>query len=354
MTKLRWTVLLLLVAIAVTLVLVTVLPVIESNLWWIRVWDFPRVLISFAASVVLAALIVASPGLRHWSSAVSIVLAIALVFQCWRIAPYTLLWQTDMVSTTHLDINSCVSVLVANVFMENRRSDTIRQLIADEQPDIALILETDNWWSKALKETSDNYTSVIDEPLDNTYGLLFMTQLESDGIELRHLSSPNIPSIRASLRLPSGAPFTFIGLHPEPPRIGQDTDLRDHELTVTANEIRDNGGSFVVGGDLNDVAWSHTTRVFKRISQMLDPRRGRGLYASYHADYALFRWPLDHLFATTDFQISRLAVLPYTGSDHFPVLAEFCQVDGARQSNDSAEDMQGDDRQEMREILQSE
>ena len=84
---------------------------------------------------------------------------------------------------------------------------------------------------------------------------------------------------------------------------------------------------------------------------MLDPRRGRGLYASYHADYAVLRWPLDHLFATADFQINRLAVLSHIGSDHFPVLAEFCSTDTARKRNDSAEDPHDDDRQEMLKIL---
>ena len=353
MTKFRHTILALLVIVAIALTLVTLLPVVESNEWWIRVWDFPRVPILYASFAVLISLIFASPGLRHWSSAVSFTLMLAMVLQGWRIAPYTPFWQVDMVTASDPDVNRCVSVLVANVFMENRRSEAIKQLIADEQPDIAFILETDNWWSNALKDTSASYASVIDEPLDNTYGLLFMTQLKSDRIELRHLSSPNIPSIQASLRLPSGEPFTFIGLHPEPPRIGQDSDLRDHELTVAAREIRDEGGSNIVGGDLNDVAWSHTTRVFKRISRMLDPRRGRGLYASYHADYAAFRWPLDHLFATADFQVRRLAVLSHTGSDHFPVLAEFCKVASARKSNDPAADMRGDDRQEMRNILKS-
>lgn len=354
MTKFRQTTLILLAIIATALMLVTVLPVVESNQWWIRIWDYPRVTILCAAFVVLIALVVASPGVRHWSTSVSLALVVAVAFQVLRIAPYTPIWQADMMSASNFNEDSCVSVLVANVFMENRRAEAVKQLIQGEQPDIVLILETDDWWSDALNDTRQSYSTVIDEPMDNTYGLLFMTSLASNGVELRHLTNPAIPSVKASLRLPSGIPFTFIGLHPEPPRIGQDTDMRDHELTVAAYEIRNGGGSYVVGGDLNDVAWSHTTRVFKRISQMLDPRRGRGLYASYHADYPLLRWPLDHLFATPDFQIKRLAVMPHIGSDHFPVLAEFCNTERAEKLNDSAEDMHGDDREEMREVLESE
>jgi endonuclease/exonuclease/phosphatase (EEP) superfamily protein YafD len=78
----------------------------------------------------------------------------------------------------------------------------------------------------------------------------------------------------------------------------------------------------IVAGDLNDVAWSYTTRLFQRISGLMDPRLGRGLYNTFHARNPLMRWPLDHVFFDPEFRLCRLERLGDIGSDHFPILAE--------------------------------
>ncbi|MFO1047449.1 MAG: endonuclease/exonuclease/phosphatase family protein [Geminicoccaceae bacterium] len=78
----------------------------------------------------------------------------------------------------------------------------------------------------------------------------------------------------------------------------------------------------IVAGDLNDVAWSRTSRLFRRLSGLIDPRIGRGPYNSFHAGHRWLRWPLDHVFYSPDFLLHRLRRLPAFGSDHFPILIE--------------------------------
>jgi hypothetical protein len=80
----------------------------------------------------------------------------------------------------------------------------------------------------------------------------------------------------------------------------------------------------VVLGDLNDVAWSSSSRLFRKVGGMGDPRVGRGLYPTFTAKYPILRWPLDHMFVTPHWTLVGLERLDSTGSDHFPIRYTFC------------------------------
>ena len=77
-------------------------------------------------------------------------------------------------------------------------------------------------------------------------------------------------------------------------------------------------------GDLNDVGWSRTSRLFRKVAGMSDPRTGRGFYPTFNANYPLLRWPLDHMFVSPHFELIGMAVLPDIGSDHLPIHFEVC------------------------------
>jgi endonuclease/exonuclease/phosphatase (EEP) superfamily protein YafD len=94
---------------------------------------------------------------------------------------------------------------------------------------------------------------------------------------------------------------------------------RDAELLMVGRIISQHDRPTIICGDLNDVAWSRTTKLFQKISGLLDPRIGRGLYNSFHAHYPLIRFPLDHVFHSNHFRLVELKRLPNVDSDHFPI-----------------------------------
>jgi len=127
-----------------------------------------------------------------------------------------------------------------------------------------------------------------------------------------------VPSLRA--RIPLGdLAFRLYVVHPEPPVPYQDTEGRDAEMAAIGIEARDDPLPVIVSGDLNDVAWSITTKRFQNVSGLLDPRVGRGFYNTFSATMPLMRWPLDHLFHSAEFRLIDMKRLGKIGSDHFPM-----------------------------------
>lgn len=308
------------------LIVLSFVNLLGLDYWWIRIWDFPHLQLS-----VLALTGLVSWGLLSRESGwpmivVPIGLFTCLVYQCWLIYPFTPLAQKQLASLSNQSDSGAVKentikLLVANVLMDNEQVGEIVSMVDQYEPDIVLLLEPDQHWEKGLKSLESSYPHRILYPLDNTYGMLLYSRLPIKKQEVRFLIQKDIPSMYAQLELPSGQLVHFYGVHPMPPSPTEHyrSTERDAELLLVAKEAREQQGPVLVAGDLNDVAWSHTTRLFQRISGLLDPRIGRGLYNTYNADYFFMRWPLDHIFVSQDFQIQEIRRLADFGSDHFPI-----------------------------------
>lgn len=326
--------------VALFLITGTLLNFSKNPHWFVRAWDFPRVFIAALSAIIT--------GLYAWlfrGSAWEIVMLaglvgvfirqITMIYPYTRVAPKTVK-QTDLTAGDHR-----FKLLMSNVLMNNCEYEKWLQVAREADADIVVAVEVDQKWLDAIASLEEDYPHVVRYPLDNYYGIVLHSRLEFEGEpELKFLVQDDVPSIHTIVILRDGQRIHLHALHPRPPEpiYNQDSTPRDAELVIMGKEIEKNERSVptIVCGDLNDVAWSYTTQLFLRLSKLLDPRMGRGMYNSFNANSHIFRYPLDHVFHSNELKLVDLRVLDHVGSDHFPVLLELsCEPEAALEQEET-------------------
>lgn len=339
-----------LLVIAIILLAITLLAKLPLHHWWIRAGEFPRLQLASLAILVLALLPLSSGSLTLPTLVCG---TIVLGIQLYYILPWTPLWRVQVQRMEPGQEARCLSILIANVLMTNRRDQPLAQLIERHQPDVILTLESDHWWQSRLEEAlGDDWPHRVAVPLDNLYGMHVFSRLPLGEPDVKWLIQDDIPSIHTWIELPGGDHVRLHALHPRPPAPNESEESlwRDAELLLVGKEVDQANVPTLVAGDLNDVAWSRTTRLFCRVSGMLDPRQGRGMFSTFHAGYPLLRWPLDHIFVSEHFTLGGIQRLPHIGSDHFPILATLCFRPSRADEHDPPE-ADAQERQEARETI---
>ncbi|WP_026952081.1 endonuclease/exonuclease/phosphatase family protein [Algoriphagus mannitolivorans] len=309
----------LLIALSIFFLLATFIPLIKLDHWWIRIFDYPRL----QKLIILVILDITWVLLGKDSFEISVwitLIGIAILFLAFQVWPYTLFGK-KMIKRIPFEKENGIHLIVGNVYQFNTQFQKVVHLIQSRNPDVVFLVETNEKWIEQLQALEKEYPHRILLPKENTYGLAFYSKFPLLREEIKYLVDPEIPSIELDIQLDSGKTVTLYGIHPTPPVPGENekSTSRDAEILIVGKKSKNNPNPSLVIGDLNDVAWSYTTSLFLKISEMADPRRGRGLYSTFHAKVPFFRWPLDHVFLSTHFGLSQIKVLPNFGSDHFPI-----------------------------------
>lgn len=308
--------------LSLVLIAATVLPLWRRQSWWVRVFDFPRLQIAAGIALALTAhcLWVDSGPFGH---ALRLALGVCLIQQVRKMLPYTRLARPQVQRSRLAAVSDdSIRLVFANVLQTNRNAQGLLALVRQADPDVFLALETDAWWQAALSEgLGDSYSDQVLQAQDNTYGMVLYSRLPLRDAQVRFLIEDDVPSVHARVRLVSGREIDLHCLHPRPPSPTESDSSaeRDAELLIVGRAIKKKPSPVIVMGDMNDVAWSHTSHLFRNISGLLDPRIGRGFFNTFNAKHWFVRYPLDHFFHSNDFRLVDFHRLPYFGSDHFPV-----------------------------------
>ena len=292
--------------------------------WWVRVVEFPRIQIMVLGVVAWAAMILFYSDWQIGQWLLFLALSLTLAYQLRMVLPYTQLWKKEVQNATDDPklAEHQIKIMVSNVLTPNEQKQDLVNLVNDKKPDILIALETDKKWERALEQIEPDYPYTVKVPLDNLYGMHLYSKLELIDPEIKYLIIDDIPSIHSQLRLQSGRVIWLYCLHPMPPSPTEadKSTTRDAELLMVGKHIKEHEQPAILAGDLNDVAWSKTTRRFQRISGLLDPRIGRHFINTFHVKYPFLRWALDHIFHSACFTLVDISRMPSIGSDHFPVM----------------------------------
>lgn len=343
-------------ALGVAAVVATLLPLLKQEAWWIRVFDFPRLQIIGVTLLSAGAAVALQLHASTWGLGLLGALGLTAGYQLFRVVPYTPLVRKQAADATRPGPDGHLSLAVMNVLQFNKQGGLALSVIQACDPDVIMAVETDQWWLDQLKPLEKTHPYTCHEPLENTYGLLFFSRLPLREPRIEYLLDDDIPSIHAHVQLPGTDTWVRLyGLHPKPPAPAESktSTKRDAELLLVGKAIEEKDEPSIVFGDMNDVAWSHTSELFRRVSGLLDPRVGRGMLPTFHADYRLLRWPLDHVFISPDFKVANIERLPYVGSDHFPICIKVSYEPHAKaEQEQNAEQADAEDHEEAVEKIE--
>jgi endonuclease/exonuclease/phosphatase (EEP) superfamily protein YafD len=219
--------------------------------------------------------------LTTWGLLVATMLCLA--YHAWWILPYTRVFPVEVKPAVGTDNGRSLRIMTANVLTPNRNAKALIELVGETAPDILVNLESDAWWQERLDTLESDFPHSIKCPLDNLYGMHVYSKLPLKDSRIEYLVAADIPSLHTLVSLPSGDKVRTHFLHPAPPSPteNEESSERDAELIIVAKSFAETEVPVIVTGDLNDAAWSETTRLFGKISGLLDSRVGRGMFNTF-------------------------------------------------------------------------
>lgn len=209
-------------------------------------------------------------------------------------------------------------------FQHNENWKEFAELVSQFQPDLVILIETDQKWISNLAPTLKAYPYnhiLIEGP-----GLALFSKYPILRTSSRKFGKSHHPRIIDAIRI-GEKEVSIVLAHPTTPKSSSGYLERNQELQILASELKELPKPILVVADLNCGPWSNE---FSKLlgNELIDSERGFGPQPSWPARIGRVieglpippLVPIDHVLCSSDIQVVERRTGPAIGSDHLPVL----------------------------------
>lgn len=218
-----------------------------------------------------------------------------------------------------------ISVLFANVLRSNSQHQLFLDIASQHNPDIIITTEIDETWKNALIPIRSTHIHSVIIPRPDNFGMAIYSKLPFKS------EQHNVGNYQLPLMVLDFGTFILIAAHPIPP-ISHQNYLEIHTyMSEIATIVAKTEKPVVLVGDFNTTIFSET----------VNNLRGLNLVRTNQLGFA-WTWPsgfwplglqIDHIFVR-DAVMADFEVLPYIGSDHFPLKSNITLYTRPEQKNE--------------------
>lgn len=225
----------------------------------------------------------------------------------------------------NINIHFCKSqtdmkVGLINVLTQNKNYDKVRKDLNKNSPDIIVIEELDDKWSRELFDIKKDYPYTYEISREDNFGIAIYSRIPI--VQLKRINAGELETPAISVMCDyKGEMFEIIAIHTTPP-ISQDYFKNTRQMLENlAAYINSTNNKTIVIGDINSSFFSYNYKNFVKKAGLKDS--GSIFKPTWSAFHPLpMRISLDHIFVTNSFDIKSFKRGKNVGSDHFPVYAE--------------------------------
>lgn len=201
--------------LAALLILATLIPLVVSNQWWIRVFVFPQAQIALLLAMVAVVVPFVFSMRRPAAMAMMAALVATLAYQLHYLLPYTPLWPEEIAGAQTCPPERRVRVLVLNVKEGDAANAPTLDLVKDVRPDLFLVMEVEPVWLERMAALRDHFPHVVTAPRGGAWGMALFSRLPLVEPRVRYLVDDYVPSVRAAVSSSLGDAVRFLRATPQ-------------------------------------------------------------------------------------------------------------------------------------------